>query len=140
MIAFFRTFATAVVALSVHTAHAAPPCQPKKHAQIPSLHEVNYHEARARLIAAGWFPVQTKPRGVDQNDDPDIAFGNGKLFWDRGYLEVESCSGTGFSSCAFRWTDKYGNQVRITTRGGEDPKEKIYAMASGGKFLCPGEE
>lgn len=40
----------------------------------------------------------------------------------------------------FRWSDKYGNQVRIFTKGEEYPEMKAYAMASGGKFLCPGED
>jgi hypothetical protein len=138
--AILHTLTAAIATLSIHVAHAAPPCQPERHVQIPSLHKVNYHQARARLISAGWFPVQTKPRGVNPNDDPDLAFGNGRSFWDRGYLEVEGCSNTGFSSCAFRWTDKYGNQVRIATRGEETPEKNIHAMATGGKFLCPGEE
>lgn len=121
--------------------NAAPKnCQPKQFTPIPSLHKLNYHEARSKLIASGWFPIQTKQRGVIPDNDPDISTGNGRLFWERGYLEVESCAASGLSNCAFRWADKYGNHARVFTQGEENPKAKAYAMGSGGEFVCQGQE
>lgn len=117
---------------------AADCAAPARSVPIPPLKGATYHQARARLLAAGWFPVQTKPPGVIADNDPDIAGGNGRTFWERGYLEVEACSGTGLAPCAFRWADKYGNQINVTTRGEEAPEHKAFAMAFGTRFLCPG--
>jgi hypothetical protein len=121
-------------------ATAGPKCQPKKFTAIPSLNKLNYHEMRVRMLSSGWFPVQTKPRGVVPDSDPDISTGNGREFWEKGYLEVESCAGTGITPCAFRWADKYGNHARLYTQGEESPKSKTYAMGNGGEFLCPNQE
>jgi hypothetical protein len=128
-----------MIAFSFASTFAADCPPPKRAVPIPTLKGTSYHQARARLFAAGWFPVQTKPRGVTPDNDPDIASGNGRLFWERGYLEVEGCAGTGLAPCAFRWADKYGNQFSVFTRGEEAPEQKAFAMVSGGRFLCPGE-
>ena len=128
-----------VVASFLAPAFAADCPPPKRVVPIPTLKGASYHQARARLLAAGWFPVQTKPRGVNPDNDPDIASGNGRLFWERGYLEVEGCAGTGLAPCSFRWADKYGNQIRVVTQGEEAPGQKAFAMVSGSRFLCPGE-
>lgn len=113
---------------------------PKRAVPIPTLKSLSYHRARARLFAAGWIPVQTKPRGVNPDNNPDISSGNGRLFWERGYLEIESCAGTGLSPCSFRWADKFGNQIRVVTRGEEMGERKVFATVSSSKFLCPAEE
>ena len=128
-----------MVAFSCVSAFAADCLPPKRAVPIPPLKGISYHQARTRLLAAGWFPVQTKPRGVNPDKDPDIISGNGRLFWERGYLEVEGCAGTGLAPCFFRWADKYGNQIDVLTRGQELPEQKALAMVSGDRFLCPGE-
>jgi hypothetical protein len=111
------------------------PCRPHKHAKIPAITELTYHKARKRLLAAGWQPLQTKSFN-EADTDPDISEGNGRLFWRRGYVEVESCSGTGVAACAFLLRDAYGNRLRVTTAGEELPKEKAYARVSGFRFVC----
>ena len=111
------------------------PCQPRRHAKLPAVTESTYHKARKRLLAAGWQPVQTKSFN-EAGSDPDISHGNGRLFWRKGYVEVEACSGTGVAACAFLFKDAYGNRLRVTTAGEEVPRRKYYARVTGFQFVC----
>lgn len=111
------------------------PCRPRRHARLPAVSELTYHKARKRLLAAGWQPLRTKSFN-EADDDPDISYGNGRLFWQRGYVEVEACSGTGVAACAFLFEDAYGNRLRVTTAGEELPREKSYARVTGYRFVC----
>ena len=111
------------------------PCRPVKHAKLPAITELTYHKARNKLLRAGWQPVQVKSFNA-ANTDPDISYGNGRLFWRRGYVEVEACSGTGVAACAFLFKDAYGNRLRITTAGEELPRRKAYARVTGFHFVC----
>lgn len=108
------------------------PCRPSRHATIPAIRESTYHKARKRLLAAGWKPIRT----ITQRTGPDIFDGNGPLFWRKGYVEVEACSGTGVAACAFLFKDAYGNRLRVTTEGEEIARPKSYARVSGFKFVC----
>ncbi len=111
------------------------PCRPRRHARLPSITELTYSKARKKLLTAGWQPLQTKSFN-EAKEDPDISYGNGPLFWKRGYIELESCSGTGVAACAFLFKDAYGNHLRVTTAGEEIPKEKAYATVTGFRFVC----
>ena len=111
------------------------PCRPSKHAKIPAIKEATYHKARKRLLAAGWRPVTTNPVN-EATEDPDISYGNGPHFRRKGYVEIEACSGTGVAACAFLFKDAYGNRLRVTTEGEEDPRLKSYARVSGFRFIC----
>ena len=111
------------------------PCQPRKHAKLPPITELTYLKARKKLLLAGWQPVQTLSFN-EVSEDPNIKYGNGPLFWERGYVELESCSGTGVGACAFLFKDAYGNHLRVTTAGEEIPKEKAYAKVTGFRFVC----
>ena len=111
------------------------PCQPQRHARLPPITELTYHRARRQLLAAGWQPLQT----ISNNEaatDQNIRYGNGRLFWRRGYIEVEACSGTGVAACAFLWRDAYGNRLRVTTEGEELPRQRAYAIVTGFRFVC----
>ncbi len=111
------------------------PCQPRKHAKLAAITGLTYHRARKRLLSAGWQPLQTKSFN-EADTDPDISYGNGRLFWRRGYVEVESCAGTGVAGCAFLFKDAYGNRLRVTTAGEELPEEKAYARVNSFRFVC----
>jgi hypothetical protein len=111
------------------------PCQPRRHAKLPPITEMVYAKARKKLLTAGWQPIRTKSFN-DAAEHPDIRYGNGLLFWRRGYIELESCSGTGMGACAFLFKDAYGNRLRVTTAGEELPKEKAYARVTGLQFVC----
>ena len=69
-------------------------CAISRHAQVPNIYGLSYDTAREQLIRAGWQPISN----MDQTGGPassDILSGNGEIFWKRGYVEVESCAGTG---------------------------------------------
>lgn len=111
------------------------PCKPQRHARLPVVKDSTYHKARKKLIAAGWQPLRTTSANV-AGTDPDITSGNGPLFWRKGYVELEACSGTGVAACAFLFKDAYGNRLRVTTEGEEVPDEKFYARVNGYRFVC----
>jgi len=111
------------------------PCRPARHARLPAITKLTYHKARKRLLAAGWKPLRTKSFS-EADSDPDIAYGNGNIFWKKGYVEVEACSGTGVAACAFLFEDAYGNRLRVATAGEELPKQKAYARVTGFRFVC----
>ena len=110
------------------------PCRPARHAKLPAIAGFTYHRARKMLLAAGWQPKQTKSSDKAETD-PDISYGNGPLFWRRGYIELEACSGTGVAAGAFLIKDAYGNRLRVTTAGEELPNEKVYAKVIGLRFV-----
>ena len=110
-------------------------CPPAKHAKLPAITDLTYHKARKMLLAAGWQPLRTKSLNQAASD-PDIANGNGPTFWKKGYMEIESCSGTGVAACSFLFKDAYGNRLRVTTAGEELPKQKAYARVTGFGFVC----
>lgn len=111
------------------------PCQPNRHARFPAITDLTYHKARKRLLTAGWQPLQTKSFN-EADTDPEIKYGNGRIFWKRGYVEVEACSGTGVAACTFLFKDAFGNRLRVTTAGEELPKEKAYVRVTGFRFMC----
>ena len=111
------------------------PCQPRRHAKLPAITDSTYHKARKRLLAAGWQPVRTRSFN-EASTDPDITYGNGPLFWRKGYVEVEACSGTGMAGCSFLFKDAYGNRLRVTTEGEELPRRRAYARVTGFEFVC----
>jgi hypothetical protein len=111
------------------------PCQPSTHAKLPAIAEFSYDKARKALLAGGCQPLPTKSSS-EADTDPDISSGNGAVFWRKGYVEVEACGGAGVAPCAFLFKDAYGNRLRVTTAGEENPKRKAYARVTGFQFLC----
>jgi hypothetical protein len=110
-------------------------CAPMKHSRVPTMMELTYAKARKKLSIAGWQPFQTIHHN-EGDTNPGIAYGNGPLFWNRGYREIEFCSGTGLASCSFLFRDVYGNRLRVTTAGEEIPKQKSYATVTSYQFVC----
>ena len=111
------------------------PCQPHRHAKLPPIVKSTYHKARKKLLAAGWQPLHTKSFS-EASTDRDISYGNGRIFWRKGYVEVEACSGTGVAACAFLFKDAYGNRLRVTSAGEENPGRKDYARVTRFEFVC----
>jgi hypothetical protein len=111
-----------------------PPCQPGRHAKVPVITDLVYAKARKKLIAAGWQPAQTKSIN-DAADDPDLTSGNGPIFWRRGYVELESCAGTGAAACSFLFKDAFGNRLRVITTGEEIARQSS-AKVSRFMFVC----
>jgi len=107
-------------------------CKPATHAKVPAIAEFTYHKARKALLAAGWQPVQT----VRWQEVDETLYGQARDFWEKGYIEVEDCTGTGLSPCIFLFKDTYGNRLRVTTAGEEDPEGKFHAMVTGFEFVC----
>jgi hypothetical protein len=126
IVAFFSFFA-------LHAAIAQErDCQPQKHANVPKVINRTYDQARKALIAADWKPVQTK----STSSDPDISGGNGPIFWERKYVEVQTCAATGPAPCKFLFKDANGNRLEVITSGEEIPEAKTHAMVTATRFVC----
>ncbi len=84
--------------------------------RVPDVKGKSYDEARKMIIADGWKPVAQEdevamaPGGVATS-------GNGKIFWERGYVEVDACAGTGLGQCAFTFFDGGGMNLFVVTVG-----------------------
>lgn len=96
----------AALALMSSVAVAAPPCSVPG---LPSINNVSYHQARSRLIEAGFIPAITP---TDANlsaivDEPRRLF---------GYGEVSDCSGTGYGGCVYNWRSPKGQAFNIYAR------------------------
>jgi hypothetical protein len=113
---------------------SATPCFPTKHAEVPNITNKSYHQARKELLANQWQPLRTIP--IHEAKEMLKFSGNGWGFWEKGYQEVEACSGTGFAPCVFNFTDIYGNLLKVHTLGEELTEDEIYAEVSEYGFAC----
>ncbi len=123
------------LSFGVSAVSAQSRCVPSRHAKLPLVLNLTYHKARPKLLAAGWQPFETIHHN-EARTNPNTSYGNGQIFWKKGYWEVEFCSGTGLAACGFLFEDAYGNRLRVTTAGEEYPKQKAFARVTGYKFVC----
>ena len=71
-----------------------------------------YEEGRQILIDKGWQPITPSSLGgFPDINDPTIDY----IFNERGYQEVEACSGTGLGFCLFRFYNGRGENLSVTT-------------------------
>lgn len=84
------------------------------HTPIPRIAGLTYDDARENLVHAGWQPRHSHWSRVS---DPDIQYGNGRKFWEKGYHEITNASGTGLAHCTFEFQDVYGNRLVVVTAG-----------------------
>lgn len=102
-----RVFAVAMGLLHADICFGAP------HA-IPSVNDMPISQARHALKLAGWEPRRTaldRGDGIDENQ-----WGDARMLYQAGYVEVESCSGTGANYCFFNY--RQARQcVRLLTVG-----------------------
>lgn len=122
-----------VIANSVSVGQS--PCAPQKHAKLPFVLDLTYHKARPKLLRAGWQPHPTIHHN-EASTNPNTSYGNGEIFWKKGYWEIEACAGTGLAPCAFLFEDAYGNMLRVTTAGEEHPRQRYTAKVTGYKLVC----
>jgi hypothetical protein len=94
---------------------------------IPKVYGKSYDAARRILIKSGWIP--NKQEGI-HGSDVETQSGNGPIFWQRGYWELDSCSGTGAAHCKFEFLDPSQRMLVIITEGEEDPDGTYHATVS----------
>ena len=98
-----------------------------------SINNLSYKEARAIVIREGWSPLQTLQEGSEDYKQGAMS-GNGPLFWNKGYRELQTCSGTGAAYCAFLFQNKNGDKLRVVTKGEESEGGSNFAKVVGGLF------
>ena len=105
------------------TATPTPNDQPA----IPKIYDKTYDVARKLLIKAGWLPNKRLPI---HGESAEMQSGNGPIFWQRGYWELEACSGTGSAHCLFEFIDPTGRLLEVVTEGEEDEAGTYHATVS----------
>lgn len=111
-------------------------CAPAKHATVPVMTGLTYHQARVQLLAEGWQPLPIRSPSAAASDR-SIYSGNGAIFLSNGYGgELESCAGAGNAACSMLFRDVYGNRLRVITVGEEIPAQNAYARVEGFGFTC----
>jgi hypothetical protein len=90
-----------------------PPANDGK-CRIPNLFHMKYTEARDSLINAGWIPLL---HHWSYSQDNNVKWGNGPVFWKKGYWEIENSSGTGIACCEFIFKDPSGRKLEVVTGG-----------------------
>ena len=75
--------------------------------------DMPYSEAREILLKSGWMPVPA------DRSDLDFEYRLPHFYYDAGYREAIACSGTGVGYCAFKFQNKKGEYLRVTTQGGD---------------------
>lgn len=94
---------------------------------IPKIYGLPYDEARELLIEEGWIPAKNP---WSHGGSVDVKWGNGPIFWERGYWELEACSGTGIAPCLFRFFDPSRRVLVVTTEGEEDEDGAYHAKVA----------
>lgn len=94
---------------------------------VPSVAGMSYNEARTLILAEGWMPQM---QHWSYAQDVSITGGNGPIFWEKGYTEVEACAGTAYGNCRFVFADAGGRQLTVFTRGMEIPEQGIEAQVT----------
>lgn len=100
---------------------------PNDQPAIPKIYDKPYDVARKLLIREGWLPNKRLPI---HGEDANVQSGNGPIFWQRGYWELEACSGTGSANCLFEFIDPTGRLLEVVTEGEEDEAGTYHATVS----------
>lgn len=95
---------------------------------------LTYHEARPIIMGVGWEPLQTLQEGTEDYEQGAMS-GNGTTFWNKGYHELQTCSGTGSAYCTFLFQNKNGSRLRIVTKGEEHEKYSSFAKVAGYRLM-----
>ncbi|MFN9473540.1 hypothetical protein [Acidovorax sp.] len=85
-----------------------------KHTPLPRIRWLPYDIARLQLVEFGWHPILRHP---NTRDDPDIRYGNGPHYWEKGFQEIVCASPTGTAACTFAFKDAYGHVLEVATEG-----------------------
>jgi hypothetical protein len=94
---------------------------------VPKIYGSSYDDARKILIKEGWIPNKNP---MTHGDTVEVQSGNGPIFWNRGYWELVSCSGTGLAHCRFEFSEPGQRVLVVVTEGEEDEDGKYHATVS----------
>lgn len=72
---------------------------------------MNYSEARKIILNAGWQGNNTRWQDIPQDGQINV------LYYNNGWREVVSCSGTGMAPCRYEFHDIYKKTLVVITEG-----------------------
>jgi hypothetical protein len=94
--------------------------------EVPAISGLSYHEARKILVKDGWIPLTQRHFYGATN----LQYGTDKVFWDLGYWELVSCTGTAENFCRFEFSDPSSRKLVVITAGMEIPSRSIQAQVN----------
>lgn len=94
---------------------------------VPKIYGLSYDDARTLLIQSGWIPAKNH---WTYGQSPEVQSGNGPVFWERGYFELDACSGTGAAYCLFKFFDPSRRALLVTTEGEESELGEHHAKVA----------
>ncbi|MEE3717699.1 hypothetical protein V2H45_13240 [Tumidithrix elongata RA019] len=80
-----------------------------KSQDLPLQKGMTYEEARQIILAQGWKPNPN----VESNLRSPVV----KAIFDRGYIEINDCSGTGEAPCRYEFVNQNGELLYVVTAG-----------------------
>lgn len=107
-----RTFTSMIILLASPNLWAAA-------TEYPLRQGESIVEARAALLKAGWLPVRIDKRWTDGARENQ--FGDARLFFDAGFIEVQECEGTGPNACTLNY-QRDGKCLQVITVGEYHPE------------------
>jgi hypothetical protein len=120
----------AVVLLLAGCSHSPRPTESLDADAIQSrIIGMSYLEARDRIVAEGWQPKITHLKGPF---GPEREWLSAGYFLEKGYVEVQQCSGTGLDNCLFNFVRPSGECLQVATSG-----ELASAAVTFVKSQCP---
>lgn len=113
----------AVLALAVAAAPAAPPAPAATSLARPHIANMLFPAARRLLLRAGWVPIRV---AADPRRNPDLGL-RGREIAAAGWREAADCSDTGLAFCLFRYRDRRGRVLEVTTAGETFREARVYS-------------
>ena len=108
----FRIFFTAIVTVFMTTSFAfAPSFANQEKALESKIQNMPYDKARAIILKSGWKPIKNKAPN-------ELGF-VGRDMYDKGFIEVGSCAGSGMAPCNFYFTKNDNQFLGVYTIGEE---------------------
>lgn len=92
---------------------------------IPIIRDLPYRIARQLLIDSGWHPKLNA--WYYQSENITMQMGNGAIFWEEGFHEIENACPTGLAPCVFKFSDMHKNVLIVITLGEEYPENDVFA-------------
>ncbi len=96
-------------------------------AVVPQVIGLSYDSARELILREGWSPQQIQDR---YGESADVHTGNGRIFWVRGYWELDGASGVGLAPCRFHFTDPEERLLIVITEGEESEAGDYHAKVA----------
>lgn len=119
--------AALVMALLVGCSNSSSPTQELDTSAFQArIMGLPYPEARNLIVAEGWRPRITHLEGPDGAEREWLS---ARYFLEKGYVEVQLCSGTSLDNCLFNFIRTTGECLQAATSGERESATVSFAQS-----------